>query len=55
MQFQGGNEHFYNSEIAVAEKRKSELIAVKENLDRNLASNCQLRAQLQKQLQNISY
>ncbi|XP_059436468.1 uncharacterized protein LOC132169452 [Corylus avellana] len=55
MKFQGGNEYFYNSEIEVAEKSKSELMAVKENLDRNLASNYQLRAQLQKQLQNISY
>lgn len=55
MKFQGGNEYFYNSEIEVTEKRKSELMAVKENLDGNLASNYQLRAQLQKQLQNISY
>lgn len=50
---QGNNEYFSNSEIAEAEMRKSELIAVKENLDRNMASSYQLRAQLQKQLQNM--
>lgn len=33
--------------------RKSELLAMKEELDRKLASNYQIRAQLQKQLQTI--
>ncbi|XP_052183692.1 uncharacterized protein LOC127795821 [Diospyros lotus] len=42
-----------NSEIAAAEMKKSELLAAKENLDTNLASNYQMRAQLQKQLHSI--
>ncbi|XP_034698469.1 uncharacterized protein LOC117924029 [Vitis riparia] len=50
---QGKNRYLDNSQIAAAEMRKSELLAEKENLDRSLATNYQIRAQLQKQLQNI--
>lgn len=50
---QGKNRYLDNSQIAAAEMRKSELLAEKENLDRSLATNYQIRAQLQKQLQSI--
>ncbi|KAG7959819.1 hypothetical protein I3843_10G088100 [Carya illinoinensis] len=50
----GNNKYFSNSEIAAAEMRKSELMAVKESLDKSMASSYRLRAQLQKQLQNMS-
>ncbi|XP_041026797.1 uncharacterized protein LOC121266987 isoform X2 [Juglans microcarpa x Juglans regia] len=50
---QGNNKYFSNSEIAAAEMRKSELMAVKESLDKSMASSYRLRAQLQKQLQNM--
>ncbi|XP_038716889.1 uncharacterized protein LOC120010154 isoform X2 [Tripterygium wilfordii] len=49
----GNSGHFDNCKIAAAEKRKSELVAMKESLNKNLASNYQLRAQYEKQLQNI--
>ncbi|OVA03301.1 hypothetical protein BVC80_515g2 [Macleaya cordata] len=52
-EFQGNNGCLNNSEIAAAEARKAELLLVKENLDRSLASNYRLRTQLQKQLYNI--
>ncbi|KAK9055981.1 hypothetical protein SSX86_027068 [Deinandra increscens subsp. villosa] len=42
-----------NPELAAAEMRKSQLQAVKENLDRSLASNYETRAQLQKQLKSM--
>lgn len=47
------NRNSCDSEISAAELKKSELVAAKENLDRRLASNYQIKAQLQKQLQNI--
>ncbi|KAH7841650.1 hypothetical protein Vadar_032669 [Vaccinium darrowii] len=47
------NEYLNDSEIAAAEMRKSELLAAKENLDRSLASNYQIRTQLQKQLHSL--
>lgn len=50
---QGKTRYLDNSEIAAAEMRKSELLANKDNLDRSLATNYQIREQLQKQLQNI--
>ncbi|XP_043688286.1 LOW QUALITY PROTEIN: inner centromere protein [Telopea speciosissima] len=52
-ELQGNNGVLVNSEIAAAEKKKAELLAFKENWQRRLASNYQLKAQLQKQLQNI--
>ncbi|KAL0011666.1 hypothetical protein SO802_006774 [Lithocarpus litseifolius] len=52
---QGDSGYFNNSEISAAEMRNSELIDVKKNLDRNLASNYQKRAQLHEQLQKILY
>ncbi|KAK4589215.1 hypothetical protein RGQ29_019991 [Quercus rubra] len=52
---QGDSGYFHNSEISAAELRNSELIVVKKNLDRNLASNYQKRAQLHEQLQKILY
>ncbi|KAA8519487.1 hypothetical protein F0562_013743 [Nyssa sinensis] len=54
MELQANNGYMKNSEIAAAEMRKSELLAEKENWDRNMACNYQKRAQLQKQLQNSS-
>ncbi|KAJ0927406.1 hypothetical protein HanRHA438_Chr04g0182521 [Helianthus annuus] len=42
-----------SSDIAAAEMRKFELQAMKENLDRRLASNYETRAQLQKQLKSM--
>ena len=53
MELQGNNGHFNSSEIAAAEVRKSQLLAAKENLSRSLASNYQIKAQLQKQLHSI--
>ena len=53
MEIQGNNKCFNSSEIAAAEMRKSELLAAKENLHGSLASNYQIRAQLQKQLHRM--
>lgn len=53
MKFQGSDKCRSNCEIGAAEKRKSELLAMKEEVNRKLASNYQTRAQLQKQLHNI--
>lgn len=53
MELQGKNGNLHNSEIAAAEMKKTELLTLKENSDRRLASNYQIRAQLQKQLQSI--
>ncbi|KAL9452193.1 hypothetical protein AB3S75_008061 [Citrus x aurantiifolia] len=50
---QGNNGHLSNPEIVAAEMRKSQLLATKDNVHRNLASKYQLRAQLQMQLQNL--
>ncbi|KAK9227654.1 hypothetical protein WN943_012708 [Citrus x changshan-huyou] len=50
---QGDNGHLSNPEIVAAEMRKSQLLATKDNVHRNLASKYQLRAQLQMQLQNL--
>ncbi|KAI4295448.1 hypothetical protein L6164_035495 [Bauhinia variegata] len=47
------NKDSCNSEIAAAEMRRSELQALKDNLDRKLASKYEIKTQLQKQLQNI--
>lgn len=47
---QGNLNHSNNSEIAAAEMRKKELLAIKENLERSLAMNYQLQEQLTKQL-----
>ncbi|XP_042519730.1 rho-associated protein kinase 2 [Macadamia integrifolia] len=52
-ELQGKNGFLDNSEIAAAEKKKDELLVLKENVQRSLESNYQLIAQLQKQLQNI--
>ncbi|GAV79446.1 HCMV_UL139 domain-containing protein, partial [Cephalotus follicularis] len=53
-QHQGNNGYMSNAEIAAAEIRKSELLAVKGNLDRTLACNYQIRENLQKQLQKTA-
>lgn len=42
-----------NVEVTAAEARKVELLDIKDKLDRTLASNYQLRALLQKQLQKM--
>ncbi|KAL5771964.1 hypothetical protein ACOSQ2_011888 [Xanthoceras sorbifolium] len=52
-ELQGNNGYSSYSEIAAAEMRKSELVAMKENMNKNLDSNYEVRAQLQKQLQNV--
>ncbi|XP_077251026.1 cytomegalovirus UL139 protein [Tasmannia lanceolata] len=52
-ELQGNDGYLINPEIAAAEKRKAELLVVKENLDKSLASNYQLRLLLQKQLHNF--
>lgn len=52
-ELQGNNGHVSNPEIADAEVKKSELLAMKQNMDRNLASNDRVKAQLQKQLRNV--
>ncbi|MCL7040869.1 hypothetical protein MKW94_005535 [Papaver nudicaule] len=51
-EFQTNNGGLDNFEIVAVEARKTELLLVKQNLDRSLASNYQLRSQLQKQLYN---
>ncbi|CAM8921613.1 unnamed protein product [Rhodiola kirilowii] len=53
MAFQGDNAYMHNSEITEAEIRKAELLCLKQNLEKSFASNHQIRAQLQKQLQSI--
>ncbi|KAJ4831640.1 hypothetical protein Tsubulata_024423 [Turnera subulata] len=53
IKLQGDNGVLGNSELADAEMRRSELIAVKESLERSLALNSQVRSQLQNQLQSI--
>ncbi|GMN57391.1 hypothetical protein TIFTF001_026511 [Ficus carica] len=53
VRFQGNN-GCRNSEIAAAEMMKSQLLAAKQDLDKNLASNYRLRAHLQMELQSIS-
>ncbi|KAF7840476.1 protein FAM184A [Senna tora] len=53
MELKRNNKNSCNWEISAAELRRSELVAAKENLDRKVASNYQIKAQLQKQLQNI--
>ncbi|XP_016478425.1 uncharacterized protein LOC107799790 [Nicotiana tabacum] len=45
-QLLGNLNHSNNSEIAAAEMRKTQLLATKENLEKNLALNYQLREQL---------
>ncbi|KAL3503827.1 hypothetical protein ACH5RR_033668 [Cinchona calisaya] len=42
-----------NSEISAAETKKINLLAQKDSLDKNVASNYQIREQLRKQLQTI--
>ncbi|KAI7999441.1 hypothetical protein LOK49_LG09G02254 [Camellia lanceoleosa] len=53
VELQGNNGYLSSAEIAAAETRKSQLLAAKENLDRSLASNYQIKAQLQKQLHSL--
>nr|GMD34977.1 probable kinetochore protein NDC80 [Ipomoea batatas]GME15646.1 probable kinetochore protein NDC80 [Ipomoea batatas] len=52
-ELKGNLNHSNNSEIAAAERRKSELLTVKESVDRDLALNYQLREQLRRQLLNL--
>ncbi|XP_058735380.1 uncharacterized protein LOC131607385 [Vicia villosa] len=53
MDLKGNKRNSCNSEIAAAEARRMRLLAEKENVCRNVDSNQQLKAQLQKQLQSI--
>ncbi|CAL9157364.1 unnamed protein product, partial [Musa hybrid cultivar] len=50
---QGNDGYLNNAKIAAAEVRKSELLAEKEKLDKNLASSSHLRTLLQKQLHKM--
>ncbi|ONK80467.1 uncharacterized protein A4U43_C01F18030 [Asparagus officinalis] len=50
---QDNDGYINNSGIAAAEKRNTELLAIKEDLDKSLTLNYQLRLLLQKQLQKI--
>ncbi|URD97955.1 hypothetical protein MUK42_30925 [Musa troglodytarum] len=50
---QGNDGYLNNAKIAAAEARKSELLAEKEKLDKNLASRSHLRTLLQKQLHKM--
>ncbi|CAL9090031.1 unnamed protein product, partial [Musa textilis] len=50
---QGNDGYLNNAKIAAAETRKSELLAEKEKLDKNLASSSHLRTLLQKQLHKM--
>ncbi|XP_019434853.1 PREDICTED: uncharacterized protein LOC109341409 [Lupinus angustifolius] len=50
---ESNNRNSGNSEIASAEMRRSELLAEKERVCINVASNHQIKAKLQKQLQNV--
>ncbi|KAF3449935.1 hypothetical protein FNV43_RR06014 [Rhamnella rubrinervis] len=51
--FRGNHGSWSDSEIGAAERRKSQLLDAKEDLDRNLGLNYQMRAQLQMELQTI--
>ncbi|KAJ1384605.1 hypothetical protein SESBI_42377 [Sesbania bispinosa] len=53
MEFKSNSGNSCNSEIAAAEMRRLELLAEKDCVSRNVDSNHQIKAQLQKQLQNI--
>lgn len=53
MELQGNNGYTSNYEIDEAEMKKAELLAMKENLTKSLASNYQIRAELQKQVENM--
>ncbi|XWS12362.1 hypothetical protein CRYUN_Cryun37aG0083200 [Craigia yunnanensis] len=53
MELQCNNGYMSNSEIAEAEMKRVELLAMKESLTNSLASNYQLRAELQKQIENM--
>ncbi|KAM6552108.1 hypothetical protein CsatB_001916 [Cannabis sativa] len=54
VKFQGNNGYSSNSEIAKAERMKSQLLAAKHELDKNLASNFRMKTHLQMELQSIS-
>ncbi|OMO70300.1 Cytomegalovirus [Corchorus capsularis] len=53
MELQGNNGYLNNSEIAEAEMKRAELLAMKESLSKSLASNYRVRAELQKQVDNM--
>lgn len=53
MDLKGNKRNSCNSEIDAAEVRRLRLLAEKESVCRNVDSNSQLKAQLQKQLQSI--
>lgn len=54
MKFQGNN-GCSSTEIARAEMLKSQLLAAKQDLDKNLASNYRMRAHLQMELESLSH
>ncbi|XP_039065046.1 centromere protein F [Hibiscus syriacus] len=53
MELQGHNGYMSDAEIAEAEMKRAELLALKESLTRTLASNRQRKTELQKQVENM--
>lgn len=53
MDLKSNNRNSCNPEIAAAELKRLKLLAEKESVCRNVDSNHQIKAQLQKQLQSI--
>ncbi|KAK8524624.1 hypothetical protein V6N13_015639 [Hibiscus sabdariffa] len=53
MELQGNNGYMSDAEIAEAEMKRAELLAMKESLTKTLASNRQRKAELQKQVENM--
>ncbi|WCJ27407.1 hypothetical protein M5689_009153 [Euphorbia peplus] len=53
VQLQGNNGYLSNSEIDVAETRKTQLVAMKEDLERKLETNYQVRSGLQNKLKEV--
>ncbi|VFR03066.1 unnamed protein product [Cuscuta campestris] len=52
-ELQGSLNHSDNSEIAAAERRKSELLTIKQSMEREMSLKHQFREQLRRQLANL--
>ncbi|VFQ60261.1 unnamed protein product [Cuscuta campestris] len=52
-ELQGSLNHLDNSEIAAAERRKSELQTIKQSMEREMSLKHQFREQLRRQLANL--
>ncbi|XP_065879947.1 uncharacterized protein [Euphorbia lathyris] len=53
VKLQGNNGYLSNAEIAAAEMRKTQLVGMKEDLERKLESNYQIRSRLQNKLKEV--